>query len=208
MSVVFSSSHVRFIRITTRTFGPGDTWDHAVIGKTIRQGAPARISRGMPLPEVVPAATGAAPFVVASRHANGAVAVATLGRYNDAQGYYFPRANISIDVSEGSDAPAAAGGSNLTLGVFGHYGTLTVTNIRLQKPTPSGLAPSPRLLSQDLLAAEAIDITQHAGVRIEAGLAGSMVLSIEGALIDTLGTAAATRGDISEPGLVLCLSLA
>lgn len=51
----------------TWTYRPGDTWCQAVIGKCSRQGAPARVARGLALPEVYGGGEER-PFVVASRH--------------------------------------------------------------------------------------------------------------------------------------------
>jgi hypothetical protein len=129
-----------------------------LIGKTVAQAAPARVSRGMGLPTVVPSVLsggegdhrpcgeldGAVPFVVASRHANGAVAVATLGRYNDTLGYCTPLADVGLewpdderamaDADAAAAAAAAAGGGGLSaspagqlVGIFGHFGSLTLT---------------------------------------------------------------------------------
>jgi hypothetical protein len=222
------------------TFRPGDTWLHTIIGKNITQSAPARVSRGIPLPGVVPATaspTGVGgksksnstdvPFVVASRHANGCVAVSTLGRYSDENGYFTPRAHVTIDattVTTTTTARPAISSTNFTAGVFGHFASLTVQGATVSSTEPpsdppapppsSSSSPSPsptsstwQLLAQDLVADTAVDITDHAGVTITPtpGKTDTVTITIDGAVIDTIGTMGASKADISEPGLVLVL---
>ncbi len=93
-------------------FSPGQTWATEVIGKEFAQSAPARVARGMPLPSVV--ATGEKPFVVASRHPNGAIAVASLERTLHQQ-IVALRAKVEIEV----------GAARHPIAIFGLYESLT-----------------------------------------------------------------------------------
>ena len=191
-------THVDPIKLTDSwTFRPGDTWDHALIGKTTVQSAPARVSRGVTLPTVTPARDdnacgevyGAVPFVVASKHANGAFAIGTLGRYNDTLGYCTPRADVRLEWPEqmASDAPLA---HQQLVGVFGQFGSLALSLPPLWKVS--------QVLAQDLLADAAEDITSRVHIH------GSVV-TIDGSVVNELGTAARSSGDVSDAGLVLSL---
>jgi len=187
------------------TFRPGDTWDHTLIGKTVSQTAPARVSRGVALPSVSPAtgsgcggggggsacgeAHGAVPFVVASQHANGVFAIGTLGRYNDSLGYCTPRANIGL---EWPVEPAAAAPHQQLIGVFGYFGSLSLSLPQTWKVR--------QVLAQDLLADAAQDITSRSHLS-----RNGSVVRIGGDELSAVGTAARTAGDVSEPGLVLSL---
>ena len=156
-------------------FKRGDFWKG--VGQLIRQNAPARVVRGLPLPDVK--AEGKMPYVIASRHPNGAVAVATLGRMSHEKGWSEPKADVTLTI--GTLPPA--------IGVFGHYRSLTFT---FNKPLPSGT----RIWAQDLAGDEAQDVTGK--VKID-----GKRLTLSGELIDKLGLAAATPNDVSDPGLVL-----
>lgn len=158
-------------------FGPGDTWAEWVIGARVEQAAPARLARGLPLPDIH-APGDEPPFVVASQHPNGAVAVATLARSIADHDIHTPRADVTLVVP---DAEAL-------IGVFGHYASLTLR-------VPPG---DWRVWAQDLAGDEAIEITGRVARQ-------SSALMIPGARIDEIGCSAATPGDLSEPGLVLKL---
>ncbi|MBC8160165.1 MAG: hypothetical protein H7Z42_03015 [Roseiflexaceae bacterium] len=159
-------------------FERGQTWAAFIFNQTIAQGAPAVVARGMPLPEIQ--ADGEPPFVIASRHPNGAVAVATLPRTMNGQ-FITPPAHVALYVGPG-DVP---------IGVFGHYQTLT-----LRLDTPLGQR---RIWAQDLAGNQAQDITTQAtndGTQI----------TLPGALLHALGTLAATPGDRSEPGVAIAIA--
>lgn len=157
-------------------FAPGETTFSPVIGRVVRQCAPARVARGLPLPTV--RAAGDAPYVVAARHPDGPCALGAFGRVDAVRGWRVPWAEVGIDIGD------AAG----PLGVFGHFGSLEVRAV--------GLRPGLRILAQDLLADTPEDIT--AAVHLEPGR-----MLLPGTLLDRIGVAAATPGDRSEPGLVL-----
>lgn len=155
----------------------GETYDETKVGLLVTQGAPARIARGLPLPEVRGAS--AAPYVVASRFPNGAVAVAALGRTRPDNGWFIEPADVTLRLPE---VPRV-------LGVFGRFRSLTLV---FAKPLEAGT----RILGQDLAGSRAGDIT--ADIRIEAD-----TLTVPGALVDRVGLSAATPGDPSDPGLAL-----
>ena len=79
------------------TYKQGETWRTKLVGERLRQGAPARVARGLPLPQV--AAEGEPPYVVASHHPNGAVAIAALPRTSPELGSYMPAADVTLDLS-------------------------------------------------------------------------------------------------------------
>ena len=147
-------------------------------GDTLREAAPARISRRMPLPEVE--CSGEAPFVVASSYPNGAVAVATLER-GIMRHSYTPEARVTV----------RAGRPDSPVGIFGSYGELC---IRYSLPVPH----TARILAQDLKGKEAVDITSMVYVR------GNAVI-VPGDIIRKIGLMAATPGDKSAPGMVMLI---
>ena len=156
-------------------FAKGETWADWVIGQKIIQGAPARVSRGMKLAKV---SGSDVPFVISSRNPNGAVSVATLPRLDSNRGFFFPLADVALDLDSTADP----------LGVFGRYRTLT---LRIPRPrTPL------RILAQDLAGDSAQDITAMVEIR------GNEIV-IPGDVIDRVGRSAAEPGDVSDPGLVL-----
>lgn len=159
-------------------FQRGETWDSEVIGKDLKQGAPARVSRNLPLPSVL--ADGNFPFVVAGRFSNGAVAVCTLQRTVKNRAWFMPAADVSVDVGDAKGP----------FGIFGHFRSLT---FHLNK-MPNHV----RILAQDLAGDRAEDVTRQAHVH------GNNI-SFPGSLIDKLGTQAATPGDLSDPGMVLVI---
>jgi len=159
-------------------FHAGDCWAWWVTGKEITQGAPARVARGMALPVV--SAEGEPPFVVASRHPNGAIAVATLSRTSTEKGIFVPLADVTIEAGDGCSP----------IGIFGKYRTLT-----LNLTAPLGLR---RVWVQDLAGDEAIDITDKPSQT-------EKQIILTGELIDRIGCSAATPGDRSEPSMILSL---
>ena len=152
-----------------------DYWFRAIAGKVVQQHAPAVMSRGVALPMV--ACEGEPPYVVASRNPNGATAVATLPRCADDKTQY-PLADVTLDVQD-ADRP---------IGVFGEFRSLTLRF--------SHALASPRVWAQDLLADEARDVTKR--VRF-----ADRSMTLDGALINEIGRAAATAHDPSGPGLIL-----
>ena len=168
------------VLIDTWKFRHGDSWATWMDGRETLQTAPARVSRGMPLPDVSVPDRGPAPYVIVSRNPNGATSVATLPRISTGRGAYFPLADVSIDIAD----PAAP------VGIFGRYRSLKLN-----------LPESPadcRILAQDLAADRAADITDK--VKCE-----GKTITLCGSLIEEIGLAAATPGDLSEPALVLVI---
>ena len=161
----------------TWKFSLGDSWNRRFNGKECSQAAPARLSRGLPLPKVL--IQGAPPWVVASRNPNGAVSVAALGRISPEQGYFIPLADVEV---EAGDMPPC-------FGIFGSYQSLT---LRFNKPFPDGA----RILAQDLAGDTCEDITAQVTI-------SGTALTLPGALIQKVGLSASTPGDLSDPGLVL-----
>lgn len=157
------------------TFREGETWAHWAVGETVRQGAPARVARNMPLPDVEGEAR---PYVIASLHPNDSVAVATLPRVEADGGFSYPLADVTLTLEA----------LRPLVGVFGRYRSLTLR-------TP-GLGKAPRILAQDLAGETPHDITSRVSVT-----ATEMV--IPGEVLHPIGLEAAHAGDISAPGVVL-----
>lgn len=157
-----------------------ETWrsDHHV-GDTLRESAPAVISRCMPLPEVRTNG-GEAPYVLASRYPNGAVCVATAERlFSDEHTWGIPPADVTLQMGDAKGP----------IGVFGNYQSL---QLRYDRTVPAGT----RVWAQDLIGKEPVDITSD--VKISGN-----TITIPGSLLEHVGTMASTPGDVSVPGLVL-----
>ena len=148
-------------------------------GGTLRQEAPARISRGLELAEVSVWGYNTVPYVLASKHPNGAVAVATQGRTKERE-FILERARVRLKV--GRDVGP--------IGIFGRYETLTLDF--------SDLLDGVTIWGQDLAGSSAVDITGR--VKIE----GSRLI-VPGDLIDEIGLADATINDKSDPGMVIVI---
>jgi hypothetical protein len=159
-------------------FREGDTWATFYYDRMFEQTAPARVARNMPLPEVLPADDGELPYVVAARHPDGPVSVATLPRTAPDRGIFHPLGHVTLELSS-LDYP---------LGVFGRYASLT---LHLPEPV-DGRA----VWVQDLAGDTAVDVS--AALEID-----NHRLVLPGELIDRQGTTAGTTGDLSDPGLVL-----
>ncbi len=112
-----------------------EAWWRYGDGDKIEKNAPARISRGLELPEVEPDGNGNVPFVISSKNPNGAVSVATLGRTAEHK-YFIPRCNVTLDA-----------GDSDTIGAFGFCKALI---LKSNKTT---------VLMQDLAGETAYDIT-------------------------------------------------
>jgi hypothetical protein len=159
-------------------FERGQTWQAELVGKTVRQGAPAVITRNLALPEV--RSKGEKPFVFASRFPDGAVAIASQERTQIGNAWYMPHCEVRLSVS---DAPGP-------FGIFGYYDSLTLTAEKSFQGR--------RILAQDLAGDEAVDISH-------AVLANGNSLEIPGSVIREIGLRDATQGDLSAPGLVLAV---
>ena len=138
-------------------------------------GAPARIARSLPLPEVTPDAEGFVPFVVAAKNPNGAVSIVTAGRSRERE-YFLPECDISLE-----------SGDARTVGIFGKYKTFTL------KTTLDSLS---QVLMQDLAGDFAVDVTEKISW-------DGKNLTIPGELISEIGTMAQEEKDTSEPGVVV-----
>ena len=159
-------------------------------GKTVRQSAPQIVARNTPLPEILREKTPYhqriyEPYVVASRHPeSGAYTVATLGRtVEGVMNCTTPEADI-LCRGLASDKPFA---------VFGEYRSLT-----LEFDTP---IEGKRLFGGDILLDDHPEITGEEGVSIEGNR-----LTLSGALLHRLGTAAASFHDLADPGAVFILA--
>jgi hypothetical protein len=156
-----------------------ETWMRRKAGDTISGKMPARVSRGLPLPEMSHPEAPDRPVVLASLYPNGAVAIATIGRSLGHESI-FRCETVTVQIPN----------TKALVGIFGDYESLILAYP--QKISATGL----KILGQDLAGKSAVEITNR--IKIE-----DNCLIISGALIREIGLMAATKGDISEPGMVL-----
>jgi hypothetical protein len=159
-------------------FERGQTWQSELIGVTVRQGAPACVTRNIGLPLVK--ARGEKPFVLATRFPNGAVAIAAQERTQVEKAWYMPACDVTLSVS---DAPGP-------FGVFGYFDRLTFI---LDTPLHGR-----RILAQDLVGDDAHDISNEVLIREKS-------LQIPGEVIRRVGLQNGTASDLSAPGLVIAV---
>jgi len=180
-SVFKSENHISGETLTDSMYFDQKDWPW--LKGTVKQTAPARMSRNCPLPEVRSVREdGLVPFALACRYPEGQFAVTTLLRTLDNG-----RRNFSIP----ADVSVCGASASKPVAVCGVYHTLKIRfdqNIEGKK-----------VLMQDLLADEAEDCTDQVGISGD-------TLTLDGSLISRIGLAAKTHpGDISEPGLILQL---
>ena len=122
------------------TYSDSDcSWFSAAARKTIRQSAPAVVTRGLPLPEV--RAEGPKPFVCGARYPNGAVALAFLPRTVGGRRYRECPADVSVDMRLEEGKP---------LGLFGRFRSVTLTG---------GISKGFRILARQLPCGRAKDVS-------------------------------------------------
>lgn len=180
LSPAFGSDKGVRLRVSDETiaeswhFERGDTWWEAVFGRTLVQRAAARMTRGLPLPEVTGTA-GEAPFVVASKNPiTGAVSVGALPFLTVERKYHTPQADVAL---------AAAVDVKTPLAVFGEMRSLAVDCARRFSA----------VLAQDVAGGEIHDISS--ACRWERGR-----LVLPGGLLAKIGREANGPGDLSSPG--------
>ena len=134
------------------TLDKDETWNKSrPVGSVVKESAPARVSRCMPLVEVSDSTSTDRPFILASRYPNGATAVASIGRALDREYYTKPEGSRAKDYE---------------------------------------------IYAQDLAADKAENISKKVTAK------GNSI-TLPGELINRVGLAAATEGDLSDPGLVV-----
>lgn len=171
-------------------FQPGDTGWTEIIGHEFAQGAPAVVARGLERPEVK--ADGEPPYVVASRHPEGPVAIASLPRVGHDRKRHTPWADVTVRLPE---SPVSAGADRAAptvlpppIGVFGRFRSLKIIF-----PKPLG---DWRILAQDLATDEAVDVTDRIVFK-------TFEIVLDRKLIDQLGGWSGRSRDRSLPGLVV-----
>lgn len=159
------------------------SWEDGANYKRIEQKAPAAIARGINLPSVTVAEGDDKPYLTASRNPNGAISIAALERTHSNTGY---------QPVESAEVSLNAGDLTGPIGVFGHYKSLTLTfNQDISDKT---------ILAQDLMGKEAEDITGEDGVEVDGN-----TVTFSGELLKEIGLSAGTKGDTSDPGLVILI---
>lgn len=177
----FAIGKSEFVRspqeVTDRwTMAAGESYVDRAVGSVASATAPAIMARGMELPSVR-CDEPEPPFVAATRYPNGCLSVGTIGRALG-RTYRTPLADVRV----------SGASLNRPIGVFGHYKSLSIRFGTLKKPKA--------ICAQDLAGNRSENVVDQ--VRIEGD-----VLTLPGSLIDRIGLAAAHRGDLSDPGLVL-----
>jgi len=171
--------HSEKFLIDSIRFDENHTWYKTTHGKMVRQSAPAVMARNIALPGVK--SKGMAPYLMASRYPNGAIALATEGRVSPENSWIEPRADVTLKEAA----------INTPIGIFGYYQSLS---LEFESELPQHVT----ILAQDLLSNSAIDITTRVQVF------KSSIL-IDGQLIDEIGTMENDEGDISVPGMIIKL---
>jgi hypothetical protein len=165
-------------------YSPGEFWTSAEdwknypnysADKVVTQGAPARVTRGLELPEVT--GTEDPPYIAASLNPSGAVSIAALGRLSPEKGYYCPEADVALKARNAR-----------IFGIFGYF-----RSVSLEFDKPLGKV---KVWAQDLAGDEAEDITG----KVKTTNTG---IIIPGEIIKKIGLSAASKGDLSDPGMVL-----
>lgn len=157
------------------TYRPDTVWLKRVFNQKISQGAPAVLARNLPLPQVL-SRSGEVPYLVTSRHPNGAISIGFLPRLSDDRGFYTPPATVALSIPcEG-----------VPIGVFGVFESLRF-------PVANG---KKRLIGQDLAQSEAVDLS--AFLQIHENIA-----EISGEVVKAVTVS--KEGDFSDPGIVLKL---
>ena len=159
--------------------GERETWNRAhKTGDTLRESAPARVSRGLALPMVF-TSSQKQPFVLSSLYPNGALAIVTIGR-GISHEYITERIKIEQSIPS-VDEP---------IGIFGDYESLTLV-------LPEKLKSSDyRIWGQDLAGDSQVEISNDIAIQ-------DNKIFISGDLIRKVGLSAASKGDKSDPGLVV-----
>lgn len=161
------------------TLQENETWMNRPIGESVRASAPARISRGIPLPHVTNLHAENQPFILTSKYPNGAVAIVSIGRALDRE-YISSKEQVSVQVSD----------MYVPIGIFGQF-----KEVILSFPDMVSIEGK-KVWAQDLAGDIPIDITNK--VKIE----GEKII-ISGEIIEKVGLMAASKGDKSDPGLIM-----
>ena len=153
----------------------GSIFRHISEDGLLTKTAPAAISRGCPLPCVLPDERGNIPYVVASKNPCGAFAIATLGRTAE-RDYFIPKCDIVANIGDAD-----------TVGVFGEYASLT---LETEHQVISAV------LIQDLAGEKAFDVTD------EVKISGNKI-TVSGEIISKIGRSEQPTCDTSEPGVLI-----
>ena len=157
-------------------FIPEECWFTGKKEISYYQVAPASVTRGLPLPEVK-GANGEVPFVLGSRHPNGALMFAALPVLDPVKMSYTPKADVRFGAALEPGVP---------VGVFGEFGSLVLDD----------RTDGRRVLAHDILGGESVDITAQCH-----RAAGRIVLP--GDVIAGIGSSQNGKGDDSQPGAVI-----
>lgn len=159
-----------------------ETWNKGRrIGTTLRESAPARVSRNMSLP-IVDDHTNERPYILSSTYPSGAIAISAIGRT-------IGRQYICKEVA----VTANAKDWHAPIGLFGYFKEVCL--LYPKNINKSG-KHSPKVLAQDLAGDTPVDITSEVSIE-------SNKLTIPGEVIRRVGLMASSANDLSAPGLVI-----
>jgi len=174
-----TAAKIRYSEKTIREdwrFKPNECWFTGPNEKYYHQSAPAVVTRGLPLPEVK-GTDGEVPYVLASRHPNGALAVSVMPVLDQHKGSYTPLADIRLDAVLEPGVPLAVFGVMRSLSLADGTGGASV-------------------FARDLCHGKWIDVTLLCR-RTE----GRIVLP--GEELAKIGASQNPSGDDSEPGALV-----
>ena len=149
-----------------------------MVAKRFEESAPAVMARGCELPEVI-AVGEVIPFVVASKNPHtGAYSIATIKR----------TINPNVNVIGAADITFKVGSFDAPIGIFGYYNSLV-----LVFDEPVGDA---RIFVQDLMADEAVDVTEKCRV-------DGVKVMLSGDDMRLFGSSARSDEDTAEPSFLV-----
>lgn len=191
------------------------TMHRHLVNKTVRNGAPARVTRGgLALPSVsvvAPRAGSTAPllpFVVATRYPQGrAILLTSMGR-TQIDGWSEPAAHVNLTIP-GVDHPLEAAAP--VVGILGRFASVTLAFEASAHDVGSEVAPQWRtggginITARDMLQNDSAPGVQLAPP--DAQWLDARTLRLDGAALQKVGTAGRSGrpDDVSSPGVVLRL---
>lgn len=160
-------------------FSKVDSWvSKSVDGRKISQGAPAILTRNDELSNVE-YLEELKPYIVSTRHTNGAFAIAVLPRLISEEEFYTP--SVKLNITQDVDKP---------IGIFGE-----TKEVEIKFNTS---VENKNIYAQDLASSEAVDITYDC-------ITSGSIVKISGELLNKIGTSKNPVGDESKQGLVIKL---
>eukprot|EP00041_Stephanoeca_diplocostata_P029972 m.896214 g.896214 ORF g.896214 m.896214 type:complete len:685 (+) comp23666_c0_seq18:118-2172(+) len=175
-----------------------------IVNTTVYQGAPGRITRGgLPLPTVVAPTTTAAPsatppFIVITRFPANQIMITAMGRTSATAGWTEPTYDVTVDLSQSNFS--ATSGPFPPIGIFGRFASVSLVLSAAAYQTVARAACG--ITGSDLLDQAATTQSIRSSVVLSAAHA---TVTIPGAVLARVGTAAAPPRSRASPGMLLTL---